>query len=118
MTAVYKTTYPVEVEYLERDEEGNHPKETIEIPYISSNQFFDVMDSPEAKRVGTDNSDIAILSVGRLLANLLVPGLLEKLSPESGIKLMSAIFQSEKETFGLGELRKPIATDSDTTPQS
>ena len=115
MPEVYKTTYTVEVEYLERDEEGNHRKDTVEIPYINSDQFFDVMDSPEVKRAEADQSDMAILAVGRLLANLLVPDLLKKLSPVSGIKLMMEIFRHEKETFGLGELKRPTASEAEST---
>lgn len=114
---VYTTTYPFEAEFIERDETGALRRDTVEIPYINSDQFFTIMGSPQIKAVKDGLSELELVSVfGRLIANSVMPGLLERLSPKSGIALVTLIFEKEKDTFGLGEPQNPTAsTDSTET---
>jgi hypothetical protein len=114
----YKTTYSFAAEYLEKDVSGARRKEIIEIPLISSDRFFDLMELPEIKALADGLDSAAALNFGCWLASQIVPGLIEKLSPQSAMGLIAAIFGHEKDTFGLGGTPQPTAPTPDLTPAS
>jgi len=113
-TAQFKRTWQTEVEFAERDENGDARLEKIEVPWVSSDQFFEITNSPElAKFFESENRTLTgkeaneFLSIlGKILVNLLVPGVLKKLTPSGGFKLIGEILQKEGKTFGLGGAKK------------
>jgi hypothetical protein len=108
----YKKTYPVEVEFAERDDEGNARKGSIEVPWLTSEQTFDVESSPEYARIqdlkkveepDLEKSSHAIIDFGKMVIRLLLPDIFKTLSPVGGYMLVNAVFSKE---FKLGELPK------------
>ena len=96
----YKKKYTFEAEYLEADEQGQRRRETIEIPYITSDEFFDIIKDPA--KDGMDN-----LTFARWLTERMFPGLIATLAPRSALNLMQLILEREKDTFNLGEATEP-----------
>lgn len=105
----YSKTYPVEVTLLERDENGDHLKETIEVPFTSSSQFFKIMESKEVREGIKEKSEDILLTVGRTLVEIVCPKVMDRITPASGIMFMTEILNHEKETLGLG---KKVLTES------
>jgi hypothetical protein len=115
----YKTTYTFVAEYLETNEAGARRTEPVEIPLVSSDKFFELMDTPEIKALSERGlSADEGLAFGRWLTEQIVPGLAAKLSPPSAMSLIKTIFEHEKDTFGLGGTTQPTAQTPDSTPAS
>lgn len=102
-TDAYSASYEVEVEYTERGEDNLNKTGTIKIPYISSDQYFNLIGSEDLSRPGI-NEFQAIALLGRNLLEMLVPGIIKRITPRSATKIMETILEVEKETLGLGEL--------------
>ena len=103
----YKNTYTFEVEYLEADEQGHRRRETIEIPYITSSQFFEIVADPAIEGLNG-------LEFGKWLSERMFPGLLESVSPRCAMDLIRTIFEHEKDTFNLGEAVAPTPESGST----
>lgn len=111
----YKNYYSIEVVFTDRDETGNK-KGTVDIPYISSEDFFDIMRSKEMKnsikeyQADAENPAAQqdfVMTLAQLIISKVSPGLLKTLTPLSGIAVMTKVFDEEKGTFGLGETIPP-----------
>lgn len=103
MTA-YSKTYKFEAVFAEVDESGNFRKETIEIPLITSEEFFSIFEDEAVRTM--DNSQF-----GKYIVERWFPGLLAQLRPQSALSLIKTIFEHEKETFVPGETGEPTATE-------
>lgn len=92
-TKDYKSTYPVEVEYL------NGTKETIEFPRISSGAFFDAFTNPKVTEALKEGSDTSMLVLIRELVEVSTPGLLNQITIQSGMTLLAKVADIEAETL-------------------
>jgi len=92
----YKPTYPFEVEYMDGT------KGTEDIPRMSSAIFLDAVSMLNMSGTFVE------VQIANYCIKLMVPGLLEKLKPQSGIKLALKVLKVEEQNFlDLGELVAP-----------
>jgi hypothetical protein len=118
----YSKTYQVEVEFTEKDENGLNRIGTIEIPYMSSAQFFRLMDIPEIKGImagETSDPNSTMMILGGKIADIVCPpGTLDNITPQSGIRLMGIILDKEAETLGLKKAGEPSGEIQPVNPSS
>ena len=93
----HKTTYPVEVEYLDGT------KETIEFPRISSESFFDAYVDPKFVAAQNVSPEASMMMLIKALINGAVPGLLSKVTVASGMTLLNTVAENEAGALSLGE---------------
>ena len=96
-------TYPVDVTLTDKDENGNHPKETINVPFMSTDQLLEILKDKEVKQAIKDGTDDILIVLGQKLVKTLCPGVLERTIPTSGIEFMRIVIENEAESFGLGK---------------
>jgi len=100
---VYKSSYEVEVEYLDRDEDGICRKGTVEIPYMSSEQFFDILGELGDIADGAEIGGSVVLKLATKIINKVYPGLLSQITPISAVKMLEVVFDREKDSLGYSE---------------
>jgi len=96
----HKTTYPIEVEYLDGT------KETIEFPRISSEAFFDAYVDPKFVKAQSVSSEASMMMLIKALINNTVPGLMSKITVASGMELLNVVAEKEAGTLTMGEAQK------------
>jgi hypothetical protein len=119
---MFSKTYMVDVTYLDRDENGVNRVGTIEIPYMSSQQLFNLMDTATMRDLAAGketNLNTVLFTLGKAVVEVVCPkGLLDDITPRSGIQLMTKVLDMERDSIGLGETKAQETTPALTSSDS
>lgn len=103
--AEYKNTYPFEAEYLDGT------KETIPIPRMSSEAFFDAYLNPKVLEIIQKSPEAGMMAFAKLLVEKMAPGVLKRLTVRSGFALLTLMIEKEAGAMSLGEAEAPSSPE-------